>query len=107
MSLRPPSQYAVSALGGAGATALSAIDSEVAAEKASSLGSAGERVEQSIRRLAALDAAATERNDALKIAAEAVYAYFIQRELCGLRRHDQAIRDYDIPREVLVRLGAS
>ena len=36
----------------------------------------------------------------------AVYAYFIQRELCGLRRHDEIIRDYAIPREVLVRLGA-
>ena len=37
----------------------------------------------------------------------AVYAYFIQRELCGLRRHHDVIREYRIPAEVLVRLGAS
>ena len=41
-----------------------------------------------------------------KDAADAVYAFFIQRELCGLRRHDAVIRDLRIPREVLVRLGA-
>ena len=40
-------------------------------------------------------------------AARAVHHYFIQRELSGLRRHDDAIRDLAIPREVLVRLGAS
>lgn len=39
-------------------------------------------------------------------AADAVHAYFIQREFCGLRRHDGVIREYGIPREVLVRLGA-
>ena len=48
-----------------------------------------------------------ERREALlKASAEAVHAYFIQRELCGLRRHDAIIREYEIPRVVLVRLGA-
>ncbi|WP_367161450.1 DUF6665 family protein, partial [Mesorhizobium sp.] len=47
------------------------------------------------------------RNRLLKEAAAAVHAYFIQRELCGLRKHDAVIREYDIPRAVLVRLGAS
>jgi hypothetical protein len=107
MSLRPPSQYTLSALTGPGAAAISAIDTEVAAEKASSLGRAGERVEQSLRRLSAIDPSDPDRPKALKSAAAAVYAYFIQRELCGLRRHEQAIRDYAIPQEVLVRLGAS
>ncbi|WP_348630558.1 DUF6665 family protein, partial [Mesorhizobium sp. M7A.F.Ca.CA.004.02.1.1] len=32
--------------------------------------------------------------------------YFIQRELCGLRKHDAVIREYNIPRAVLARLGA-
>jgi hypothetical protein len=40
------------------------------------------------------------------LAAQAVYAYFIQRELCGLRRHRDVIREYAIPDEVLARLGA-
>lgn len=42
----------------------------------------------------------------LREAAKAVHAYFIQRELCGLRRHDDVIREMGIPRAVLVRLGA-
>ena len=37
---------------------------------------------------------------------EAVYAYFIQREVCGFRRHDEIIREFAIPQEVLARLGA-
>ncbi|TIV55267.1 MAG: hypothetical protein E5V86_27500, partial [Mesorhizobium sp.] len=48
-----------------------------------------------------------QRNRLLKEAAAAVHAYFIQRELCGLRKHDAVIREYNIPRAVLVRLGAS
>ncbi|WP_348639918.1 DUF6665 family protein, partial [Mesorhizobium sp. M7A.F.Ca.US.001.04.1.1] len=32
--------------------------------------------------------------------------YFIQRELCGLRKHDAVIREYNIPKAVLARLGA-
>jgi hypothetical protein len=47
-----------------------------------------------------------DRAALLKAAAEAVHHYFIQRELCGLRRHNDVIREYRIPNEVLVRLGA-
>ena len=64
-----------------------------------------ERVELCLRRLREANADARER--LLREAAQAVYAYFIQRELCGLRRHAEVIREYSIPREVLVRLGAS
>ena len=56
--------------------------------------------------LYAFDGEAAERRLLVKQTADAVWAYFIQRELCGLRRHDDAIREYGIPREVLVRLGA-
>lgn len=109
MSLRPPSQYSASALAGGatGAGLFAPLDHEIAAEKASSLGRAGEKVEKALALLRALEADAPERPARLKAAADAVYAYFIQRELCGLRRHHDAIRDYGIPREVLVRLGAS
>ena len=107
MSLRPPSQYAASASAGGGSRLLTPLDHEIAAEKASSLGRAGERVDAALRHLRACGADAPERAQCLKAASDAVYAYFIQRELCGLRRHHDAIRDYGIPREVLVRLGAS
>lgn len=86
-------------------TGIGVLDYEIAGEMASSLGRAGERVAIT---LAALPRAGEgpSRAAALRAAADAVYAYFVQRELCGLRRHDDAIREYAIPREVLARLGA-
>ena len=109
MSLRPPSRYSGSALPGAGAGEglFAPLDHEIAAEKASALGRAGEKVERTLGRLRQCESGAPERPQRLKEAVQAVYAYFIQRELCGLRRHNDAIRDYAIPSEVLVRLGAA
>ena len=83
-----------------------ALDYEVAAEKASSLGHAGRVVAERMAALRSFEGEKSERTILLRQAAEAVWGYFIQRELCGLRRHDDAIREYGIPREVLVRLGA-
>lgn len=74
-------------------------------EKAASLGRAGEQVQLTLRRLAEGRPEARER--LLREAVQAVYAYFIQRELCGLRRHADVIREYAIPAEVLARLGAN
>ena len=108
MSLRPPSRFSASALaGGTGDGLFAPLDHEIAAEKASSLGRAGEKVEKALARLRECDPSDAGRPECLKAAVQAVYAYFIQRELCGLRRHHDAIRDYAIPAEVLVRLGAA
>ena len=85
-------------------TGIGVLDYEIAGEMASSLGRAGERVAKTLADLA--KAREGKRPAALREAADAVYAYFIQRELCGLKRHDDAIREYGIPREVLARLGA-
>jgi hypothetical protein len=82
------------------------LEIEIAAEMASALGRAGEKVERSLARLRSHEHGAPGRSEMLKEAAEAVYAYFIQRELCGMRRHHDVIREYAIPNEVLVRLGA-
>jgi hypothetical protein len=83
-----------------------ALEYDIFAEKASALGRAGERAEQILARLKAHDGDHETRLKLVREAARAVYAYFIQRELCGFRRHDDIIREYAIPREVLVRLGA-
>ncbi|WP_315924427.1 DUF6665 family protein [Mesorhizobium sp. SP-1A] len=103
MSLRPPSGYS-------GATTpevfFDALGHEILAEKASALGRAGARAETALARLRAHAGEETERRRLLAETAEAVYAWFIQRELCGFRRHDSVIREFSIPREVLVRLGA-
>ena len=103
MSLRPPAQYSAR---GRPDEALEALGHEILGEKAASLGRAGHRVEQTLSALKAFDGSADDRRAFVRDAAEAVYAYFIQRELCGMRRHHDVIRDYAIPGEVLARLGA-
>lgn len=103
MTVRPPYQFSAATLQ---ESLVSALDYEVAQEKATSLGHAGRVVAERMAALRAFEGERDERMPLLKAAAEAVWAYFIQRELCGLRRHDDAIREYGIPREVLVRLGA-
>jgi NADPH-dependent curcumin reductase CurA len=102
MALRLPGQ------GGARLqTGLDTLDYELAGEMAASLGRAGNRVASAMAALNAHNARDAERVLLVKAAAGAVHAYFIQRELIGLRRHHDAIRDYGIPEEVLARLGAS
>ncbi|RWL49892.1 MAG: hypothetical protein EOR60_00515 [Mesorhizobium sp.] len=103
MSVRMPTNFGRS---GAQESALDLLGHEILAEKAAALGRAGQRVEETLARLRE-DGEVEHRNRLLKEAAAAVHAYFIQRELCGLRKHDAVIREYDIPRAVLVRLGAS
>lgn len=101
-SVRPPS-----ILSNRSEQTLNVLEYEFLAEKAAALGRAGDRVGEALGKLTAHQGDGDERRILLKAAADAVYAYFIQRELCGLRKHDDAIRDYGIPREVLVRLGAA
>jgi len=81
----------------------SALEAELAGEGANALGRLGKAVEQAV---AALNAAPDDP-DRLKAAADAVWRYFVQREVMGLRDHRPAIRDYAIPDRVLRRLGAS
>jgi hypothetical protein len=103
MSVRLPG---IAASSGASEAALNAVDTEIIGEIASSLGNAGRKVESSMQKLRLHAGDDESRALLVKAATEAVYAYFVQRELCGLRRHDDVIREYGIPREVLVRLGA-
>ncbi|TIQ36687.1 MAG: hypothetical protein E5X48_08955 [Mesorhizobium sp.] len=102
MSVRMPTNFGRS---GAQDNALDLLGHEILAEKAAALGRAGQRVEETLAKLRQ-NGEGGDRNRLLKEAAEAVHGYFIQRELCGLRKHDAVIREYDIPRAVLVRLGA-
>lgn len=80
-----------------------AIDHEIQAERANSLSAAERRV---IKALAELGSG-PDRPHWLSEAQQAVWAYFVQRELIGFRRHDDVIRDLGIPREVLNGLGAA
>jgi len=83
---------------------------EILAEQASSLGSAGRRVEASLSRLQQFDSgnlAGVTRDTLLSEAAYAVWSFFVQRELMGLRHQAEVIRQYGIPKDVLVRVGQS
>ena len=103
MTVRPPSRFSAATLQD---SLQSALDYEVAQEKAAALGHAGRVVAEKLTTLRAFEGDKADRIPLLRDAADAVWKYFIQRELMGLRRHDDAIREYGIPREVLVRLGA-
>lgn len=78
---------------------------ELLQEQAYSLGKAGKKIEAA---LAALKAhpGGEGRDRVLKAAADAVWGFFVQREIMGLRDRAAVIAHYGIPREVLVRLGA-
>lgn len=82
-----------------------AIRHEILEEQAQSLGQAGRKVEAA---LAALrdHPGGDGRTIVLKAAADAVWGYFVQREVLGLRNRTEVIAQYAIPREVLARLGA-
>ncbi|HEV7415976.1 DUF6665 family protein [Tianweitania sediminis] len=103
MSLRLPS-FTGSA--SAGDVLFDALNAEVASEKASALGHAGEKAAKALAELASASSKELRYPALLKAASDAVYALFIQRELCGMRRHDAVIRDLRIPNAVLARLGA-
>ena len=106
MSLRLPGRLTVERA--SSATGLQPVEHEILGEMASSLGHAGRRVEQALAKLAADEPGlAPEAHERRRRAGAAPgQAYFIQRELCGMRRHDDVIREMGIPRRVLVRLGA-
>ena len=104
MTLRPPPPLPPSGLPPKG---FLAIDYEIANEQAASLGRAGRLVEERLTELAGCDGPGEVRRLLVKAAADAVFAYFIQREMFGFLTHEDAIREYAIPREVLAQVGVS
>lgn len=92
-------------------TGWSVLEYEVLQQKAHTLGTLGASVERALARLRAFDAEAhgaeapARRSDLLDEAAERVWAFMIQRELCGFRHWEAVVKDYGIPREVLNRVG--
>lgn len=82
-----------------------AFNNELVAERAASLGRAGKAVEFAMARLNAT-ADGADREARLKDAAAAVWAFFVQREVCGFRDQSGVIAHYGIPKSVLARLGA-
>ena len=79
----------------------SPLDIELQAERASSLGRAGHRLERALAAYArAPDVARRDQ------AAQAAWEFMVMRELAGLRDWSAVVRMYAIPPEVLRRMGA-
>jgi hypothetical protein len=78
---------------------------ELLQEQAASLGRMGEKMEKA---LAALNAheGGEGRPELVFAAADAVWCFFVQREVMGLRDRAAVIAQHAIPREVLNRIGA-
>ena len=84
-----------------GEAAEAALQIEIVQELAAALRRMGRKAE------AALRAHEGEgRAEAMKTACDAVWCFFVQREVMGLRDRAQIVADYQIPREVMARLGA-
>jgi hypothetical protein len=88
-----------------------AINEEVMAEKAGTLGRLGERLRLALARLEAHDAAGghdpQHRADLVDEAAEALWHVTIQRDLMGFPRNDRFLREIGAPPEVVRRMGAA
>lgn len=105
MTVRPPQALAPSFTK---ETGLNILEYELMSERADSLGRHGLKVEKALALLAervAAKCSGEERESLLNAAADVVWAFFIQREMCGLRSQKDAIRRYGIPPEVIARLG--
>jgi hypothetical protein len=101
LSVRPPRAFAPRPLPDSGPLAF--LQQEMAAEQAAGLGAAYRTL---VEALAALpDAADDDREARLDTAGEALFAFVVQRESCGLRNTEAVLRDLGVPGAVRVRMG--
>ncbi|MBY5838433.1 hypothetical protein J3P71_34305 (plasmid) [Rhizobium leguminosarum] len=106
MSVRPPQSFRQSEQDRNG---FNVLEYELMSERADSLGRHGLKVEAALAALRAWTPdhqSGEDRERLLNEASDAVWAFFIQREICGLRNNRDAIQRYGIPNEVIARLGA-
>ena len=86
-------------------TGQSTLEHELLAEKAHSLGLAAKRLERALEKLSEYSGKTENRIALVKQTAEQAQAYFIQRELMGMRDHSHPTEHYKIPNEVLAEIG--
>jgi hypothetical protein len=92
---------------------LNALELEIAKEKATALGIAGKKLEDSIatykKAISRPDIRSEERDQHLAEVSANVSALIIQRELVGLVHENMpwVIQNYEIPDEALAVMGAS
>jgi hypothetical protein len=102
MSLRLPQNLSTRLSRETGAQSL---QHELNAEIAASLGRAGRSMEEALNRLRAMQSHDPGRDALVSHAAHLVWAFFVQRDVIGLRDQEQVIAHYAIPGEVLAHVG--
>jgi hypothetical protein len=90
-----------------GETGFNILHAELLAEQAAALGRLGRDLEKALTALAGSNAQSSDNDALIRSAADAVWAFFVQREACGLHDHDLPIAHYAIPAKVLARVGAT
>ena len=100
--------------GKAAAGGFDALQYEILQEKAAVLARVGRKLEAALARLAEWDAAhgpapagnaAADRDRLVAEAGEALWYYVIQREVLGLGSMEAVLREFQVPREVRLRMG--
>lgn len=85
------------------------LEYEIAQEKASALGRLGRRLEATLTALAACPRTANSdqkiRDGLVEQAGYALWLLAVQREACGLNRVAHVIQVYQVPNEVVARMG--
>ena len=81
-----------------------ALRYELVEEQAATLGRVGRKADAALAALRAHEG--DGRAEVLKAACDAVWCFLVQREVMGLRDRAAVVAQYDIPREVMARLGA-
>ncbi len=85
------------------------LEYELQVERALALGRVAARMEKALDDLRQFDRAGAgdpaERAELCAIAAERVWFYVVQRESLGWYRHEDALRFYGVPAELILRMG--
>jgi len=103
MVTRPPKHLTNHPSGGANRpTGAEVLEMEMRGEQALALGLAASKMEKALEAFAK----SNRGPNRTQAAADAVYAFFIQREMVGLDDHDFVVEFYNIPGRVLARVGA-
>lgn len=101
---RPPKAFQ----GSTGSDQLDALAYEAAQETAAALGRIGGKLEAALEALRRHDATENpnqDRDELVQDAADAAWILFIQRDYLGLRTDHHLLNTYDIPKDVMARVG--
>jgi hypothetical protein len=86
-----------------------ALERELVGERALALGRVAAGMEKALEDLRQFDAEGpgdpAAREELVAIAAERVWFYVVQRESLGWYRHEDALRFYGVPAELILRMG--